>query len=213
MKITFNYDLDRDIWCLLNKGKSSINSPISTKEYVNLVKDFGEKPTENNTGVFIEKFISDNNINKGEIIIKYQKDWNDISDKYQKIAEKIFGLSLPKDITAYLTINSRCPYKIAENYFYVSIQNSLHMRKIAMHELWHFYTWYKFGIKWEDKIGKEKYNNIKESLTALLNIECKYLLPEGISDLGYPQHKDLREKILRLWSETKDIDKVWNNLI
>jgi len=213
MKIIFDYDLSKDVWCLLNKGKSSINSPTPTKEYEKLTKDFGENPTEDDTKIFIEKFISDNNINKNEIIKKYQNDWDSISDRFQNIVEKVFEISLSKDITAYLSINSRCPYNIDENYFFISIQNDLRTRKTAMHELWHFYTWYKFGLIWEDKIGKEKYNEIKESLTVLLNIECKDLLPDGILDKGYTQHQELRDKILKLWEETKDINKLWNSLI
>lgn len=213
MKVIFEYNQDKDIWCLLNKGKSSINSPYPTKIYEELVKYFGENPIKSNAITFIEKYFSNNNINKNEIIYKYQRDWDIISDEYQKIAEKIFGISLSANINAYLTINNRCPYNIKDNYFFVSIPDELHLRKIVMHELLHFYTWYKFGVIWEDKIGKEEYNEIKESLTILLNVECKDLLPEGIIDKGYPQHKELRKKIISLWKETKDIDKVWNNLV
>ncbi len=82
-----------------------------------------------------------------------------------------------------------------------------------MHEYWHLYTWYKFGVIWEEKLGKQKYNDIKESLTVLLNIECKDLFPENKKDIGYPQHQELREKIIKIWNETKDIDKLWVELI
>jgi len=213
MKVTFEYNQNKDIWCLLNIGKSSINSPTQTKVYENLIKDFGNNPNEKDTKFFIEKFISDNNITTKEIVEKYQKNWDCISNEFQIIAEKIFGISLDKDIKAFLTINDRCPYNIKEGSFFVTMPNDLYLRKIAMHELWHFYTWYKFGITWEEKIGKEKYNGIKESLTILLNVECKDLLPEGIIDKGYIQHEELRKKIISLWKETKDIDKVWNELV
>ena len=212
MKITFKYDLGKDVWCLLTKGKSSINSPTPTNVYSELEKEFGKSPTENNTEIFIKNFIHKNNLHIDENLKTFQKDWDNISDQFQRKAEKIFGVSLPKDIIAYLTINNRCPYKIEEGYFFVSVQDNSQMRKIVMHELLHFYTWYKFGINWENKIGMEKYNDIKESLTVLLNIECIDLMPEGISDKGYPQHKELRERILKLWKENKDIEIVWNNL-
>lgn len=75
-----------------------------------------------------------------------------------------------------------------------------------MHELWHFYTWYKFGFEWEEKLGKEKYNNLKESLTVLLNVECVNLLKEKVYDNGYPQHQELRKNILKIWNKNKDID-------
>lgn len=81
-----------------------------------------------------------------------------------------------------------------------------------MHELWHFYTWQVFG-KDEERIGKEKYNEIKEALTILLNVECKDLLEEGKEDKGYRQHQELRATILQFWNEKKDIRKLWNALV
>lgn len=213
MKLIFKYNQEKDIWCLINKGKRSDNSLLPTKEYEKLTKEFGESPSINDTKNFIEKFISDNNININNFIEKYQKEWDTISLEYQEIAEKIFEISLLKDITVYLTINHRCPYFVEDNYFFVTLPSGLYFRDIIMHELWHFYTWYKFGITWENKIGKEKYNEIKESLTILVNVECKSLFPEGIIDKGYPQNKELRERILKLWEETKNIEKVWNELV
>ena len=82
-----------------------------------------------------------------------------------------------------------------------------------MHELWHFYTWYSLGIDQEEKLGKQKYNNIKEALTVLLNVECKDLMLEGAYDSGYPQHKELRDKIIELWEKEKNISKLWEQII
>ena len=47
----------------------------------------------------------------------------------------------------------------------------------------------------------------------MLNIECKGLLPEGILDMGYSQHQELRAKIVELWSKERDMDKLWSGLI
>ena len=116
---------------------------------------------------------------------------------------------MKEEITAYLTINNRCPYRIKENWFFVSAVFDK-PANIAMHELWHFYTWLKFGEQ-QDKIDKEKYNEIKESLTVLLNEECGHLM-NGEDD-GYPQHKELRKTIVNLWKEKKDIDYVWDSII
>lgn len=212
MKIKFEYDPTKDIWCLLNYGKNSNNSASPTKRYLELVNSYGESPTEGDVAAFVEKYLSEKQIDVSARIVDYQQDWETIAEQYQKIAESIFKVSIPKDVTAYFTINNRCPYNIEHNLFFMSL-SATSARDIAMHELWHFYTWYKFGITWEDKIGKQRYNDIKESLTVLLNTECSNLFPEGASDIGYPQHKELRDKILQLWSETKDIDKVWESLI
>ena len=82
----------------------------------------------------------------------------------------------------------------------------LHLKHI--HELWHFYTWYSVGKKLEKELGNVKYNDLKESLTVLLNVECADLMPAGVKDEGYPQHQQMREKILQKWAEHKDLNYI-----
>ncbi|MEI6345896.1 MAG: hypothetical protein WCO79_01565 [bacterium] len=211
MKLIFQYNKEKDIWCILNKGKSSNNSPIPTKVYEELVATCGENPSADSTSSFVNKYFLDKNIKVNEYIEKYQRDWYSITEKYQKRAESVFGVSLPSDIVVYLTINNRCPYNIEDNYFFVTIPASS-VRRTIMHELWHFYMWYGLGADQEEKLGKQKYNDLKEALTVLLNVECKDLLPEGVYDGGYPQHKEVREEILEYWSKNKNIKDLWKYL-
>ena len=211
MKINFAYNRERDVWCLLKYGNNSVNSSQRTKAFEMLVSEYGDNPTNEDASNFIDKYISQNSIDFSAYIANYQKNWDVVTDEYTKRAESIFKVSLPKDIAVFLTVNGRCPYNILGNYFLVSLSAD-YMRKNVMHELWHFYTWYKFGVVWEEKLGKQKYNDLKEALTILLNIECGDLFP-NIQDTGYPQHKELREKIVRYWQEEKDIDKLWNKLV
>lgn len=206
--VIFQYDLEEDIWCLLNKGKSSNNSQSPTKAYIQLVEQYGDNPTRDNVMAFIEN----KNIDFPGYRNRFQKDWEEIADEFQKRAELIFGVSLPADICAYLTINNRCPYSIESNSFFVSVDSSF-SRETTMHELWHFYTWYGLGTDQEEKLGKTRYNDLKEALTVLLNIECKDLMSEDKSDRGYPQHIALREQILHFWQNEKDIQKLWDHLI
>lgn len=211
MQVNFTYDKSKDIWCLLNKGKSSNNSQNPTKQYEQLVDKYGENPTVENVADFVDEYIAKNNIDIQKHVVDFQRDWENISADFQKRAEAIFDVSLPSDVTAYLTINSRCPYNIQDNFFYVSIQSTQAV-KTAMHELWHFYTWYGLGTNQEEKFGKQKYNDLKEALTVLLNIECVDFLPEGITDTGYPQHQEIREKILEYWEKDRNIKNLWNYL-
>lgn len=208
MKLKFEYNKEKDIWCLLNKGKSSNNSPTPTRTYSELVSVYGENPDEKSTSLFIDQYFETGNYDVTEYIKKYKKEFEAISSEYQKIAEKVFGLPLNEKITVYLTINNRCPYSIEEKWFFVSVSRNSPIRTI-MHELWHFYTWQKFGADEEKKIGAKKYNDIKEALTVLLNVECKHLLPEGAIDMGYQQHQELRNRILELWKQNPDIDYIW----
>lgn len=210
-KEIFTYDKQKDIWCLLNKGKSSNNSPNPTQIYSKLVEQYGPNPSEEDASLFIDNYFKEKGISPEDYVAQYAKEWGNVASEYHRRAESIFGTSLPKDITVYLTINNRNPYSIDDNSFYTTLPLNA-ARKIVMHELWHFYTWYGLGADQEEKLGAEKYNELKEALTVLLNEECGDLMPEGISDRGYPQHKELRERIVTLWQEKKDIAWIWNQL-
>ena len=212
MKILFEYNQEKDVWCLINYGKTSMNSPIPTKMYQELISRCGEHSTNEQAVSFIDEYKNSNNLNEKDYVKRYTEDWLLIDEKYKEIAERVFGKSLHNDVIAYLTINNRCPYSIEDNMFFVQMP-AYSARKTSMHELWHFYTWQVFGKEWEDKLGKQKYNEIKEALTVLLNVECKHLLPVRITDNGYPQHKELRKRILSLWEEEKDMQKLWNKLV
>lgn len=213
MKLNFKYDREKDVWCLLNKGPSSNNSSNSTKIYKELVSKMGENPTKEDVSKFIDGYLKNKNYNVKEYIESYQKQSDSIIDEFTKIAERVFGISLSVNIIAYLTVNSRCPYNIENRYFYVTILNKpeFNPNPVIFHELWHFYTWHKFGSE-KEKLGDKKYNELKEALTVLLNIECKELIPRGFVDVGYPQHKELRNKILKLWEKDQDIDVLWKEL-
>jgi hypothetical protein len=178
--------------------------------YEELARAYGDDPSESDTDAFIESYISTNHLNSDDIVQGLQNKWDAISLEYQKRAEKIFGITLPHDVNAYVTVNDRCPYSIENNMFFISISSSI---RTAMHELWHFYTWYKYGTVWQEKLGPVKYNEIKEALTVLLNVECAELLPEGEKDYGYAQHQELRTKILETWSKERNMDNLWQMLI
>ena len=78
-----------------------------------------------------------------------------------------------------------------------------------MHELLHFWTWWVFYDEVESgRMTKECYNDVKESLTELLNIEFRDLL-DGAHDDGYPQHQEMRAIVGKTWVQTRDIKQVF----
>lgn len=210
MNLKFEYNKDKDIWCLLNKGKSSINSQLPTKTYEKLIEFAGENPNEVKTSEFIEIYLKENNLDILNFIENTKKDFEKISGEFINRAEDIFGLNLEKEIKVFVTINERCPYNTKENWFLVSVSKENPVSTIV-HELWHFYTWEKFGDEYLNKIGSEKYNIIKESITVILNLEFGDMLPE--KDFGYPNHQELREKISLWWQEKKDIKYVFDKSV
>jgi hypothetical protein len=207
MLIHFTYDEDKDVECLITKGGGSNNSPgQKTKTYEALLAYTNEVANIEKVREFVRFHIKDNDLNIEEVKASLQRNWDMISMDFEKRTEKVFGVSIADNITAYLTITGRFPYSIEKKYFYVSAKKS-NANATAMHELWHFYTWHKFGDT-INQIGPEKFNDIKEALTILLNIEYPDLL-NGEIDNGYPQHQELRKLISDTWSKTKDINKVW----
>jgi hypothetical protein len=211
MKLRFEYDEDKDIQCLVGKGKSSINSQKPTKQYQELIAKYGENPNTLECAAFITAYLDRNKIDLQKRRDELQSDWNLISSDFQNRANSIFGVTINADITAYLTISSRCPYSIKNDYFYVSLGAS-HPRKIIMHELWHFYTWYGLGVEEEKRIGSYKYNELKEVLTVLINIECSDLLPHGVLDQGYPRHQEIRNQALEYWYKDRNLRNLWSHL-
>jgi hypothetical protein len=208
MKLTFTYNEDEDINCLLSKGTGSINSPNqSTKTYLALLEYTKDIDDKEKVREFVQKFRSKSIENN---VVKLQENWDSISDEYQKRAETVFGISLTDSITAYLTITGRYPYSVQGKYFFVPA-NKENANSTCMHELWHFYTWHKFGAQ-QETIGATRYNDVKEALTALLNIECADLM-NGDMDNGYPQHQELRARIAEIWGKTRDIGRVWEECV
>jgi len=212
MNLSFKYDRQKDVECLLQVGPGGHNSPYPTPEYKLLVTEVGDSPNEDSTNQFIDKYLKEKNFDISEYTLKYQDDFDEISEEFQKRAEKIFKVSIKDDVTAYLTVNRRLPYNLKENYFFVCVGKETQRRSV-MHELWHFYTWHKYGQVELKKLGFNKYNDIKESLTVLLNVVYADLLLEGLKDEGYPQHQKLRGYILKCWHENSDIDDVWQKAV
>lgn len=210
MKIIFKYNEDSDIDCLLDKGPGSNNQPgLQTKTYAELLKFTSDIKNIEKVREFIRKYIKEQGLDLPKKAAQLQERWDPINAEFEKRAEKVFGVSIIDTISAYLTITGRFPYNIEKKLFFVSVQRDS-VNSIAMHELWHFYTWHKFGKEQMDELGPQKYNDIKEALTVLLNIEFADIL-NGEIDKGYTQHQELRKLIAEKWSETKDIEKVWNS--
>ena len=73
-----------------------------------------------------------------------------------------------------------------------------------MHELLHFYTHRKYESL---KIESKKFNDIKESLTVLLNTDFVSLTGKD-QDTGYPQHQKMRAEIKELRQKGLSVDEI-----
>ena len=136
-----------------------------------------------------------------------QKAWNKINDEYFKRLEKMMNKPIfTKEFKCYITTMTRSPYDLEEHkWFMVSFSKGILEALVTCgHELMHlqFHETYWKGI--EKEIGYEKTNDLKESLTVILNIEFADLW--FAFDRGYEMHKDLRDFIEKEWKKKPDFD-------
>ncbi|WKZ26495.1 MAG: hypothetical protein QY304_00100 [Candidatus Paceibacterota bacterium] len=212
MKLHFTYNIEKDIENFIN-GTRAVNSKKPTKFQIAFSEKYGDYFETEKVKEFIEEqdAITGFDVNKEIVVI--EKRWKIAEQVFINRVEKIFDISYPTPIiTVYLTHNERCTYNIEQNYFFVRIGSEFSTNTI-MHELLHFYTWHAFGKKLlDDGLSKLAYNDIKESLTEILNLEFSDLMG-GKLDSGYPQHQEMREKIRNLWPAKKNIFLMVQDLI
>lgn len=137
-----------------------------------------------------------------------QKKWDKMNDKYFKKLEDITKHKIyTKEFTCNITSIGRCPYNPKENSFMTNIFWKIEKILISCaHELMHLQFHYYFEKPLRKKLSYEKFHDLKESLTVLLNIEFKNLFKE--KDIGYPKHQKLRKYIMQKWKENPDFEKL-----
>lgn len=211
MKLHFAYNIEKDIDNFI-RGTNAVNSKKPTKFQIAFSEKYGDNFEVVKVKAFIEEQDKLNDFDANKEIVAVEERWKNVEPIFIPRVEKIFGISYPAPIvTVYLTHNERCTYNIEQNYFFVKIGSEF-SNNTLMHELLHFYTWHAFGKRLLDKgFSKLAYNDIKESLTELLNLEFSDLM-NGKSDIGYSQHQETRAKIREMWQTEKDIVAVINML-
>ena len=174
--------------------------------------EYGESFEDQKLEAFITKYTAGQKLNLSSETERIENAWQPIERGFLKKVESIFGIPSPLDyVRVFLTTDTRCSYSIENGYFFVSVSRPF-QNKTIMHELLHFWTWWMFHQEVESgRMTKECHNDVKESLTELLNIEFQDLL-DGARDDGYPQHKEMRAMAGKVWIETRDIKQTFEAL-
>ena len=210
MRLSIAYSKEKDIENFL-KGQGAIDRPKPTVVEGEFNERFDEF-NETNLAVFIEDYTKEEGYSAVGVIEKFKTQWSEVEGEYIKRCEDLFKEKLSlKEMTAYITLNNRCTYNIEGGYFFLSIRAQSAVGTI-MHELFHFYTLKAF---WEtsQEVGLTdlQLNDIKESLTVMLNIEFKDLMGDSV-DVGYPQHMEMREQILKLREQHLSVQEIFTKL-
>ena len=208
MNLQFQYDLQKDIRNYQIASQSK-NNKQPTKMQALYVAEYGETFEDKKLATFITRYIAEQKLDISREIEKINNAWRSIEQECLKKIESIFGIICPLDIVrVFLTTDTRCSYNIEQGYFFVSVSKSF-PNKTILHELLHFWTWWVFREKvTSGRMTKGCYNDVKESLTELLNVEFQDVL-DGAHDDGYPQHQEMRAIVHKTWVETRDIKKVF----
>jgi hypothetical protein len=132
--------------------------------------------------------------------------WEKIGAEFFKRLEKITKHKIYNGIfTAYVTTIGRCPYDKDENWFMINIFWDLDNILTAIcHELMHLQFHYYYEKQLREKISEKQFQDLKEALTVLLNLECSDILKGN--DNGYPNHQELRKFIESEWRKSGDFD-------
>jgi hypothetical protein len=202
--IEFKYTKEKDAENLL-KASHSKNSTKVTRTQAAYIERYGSEFTQEHASAFVAAHTAALNLDMEAACREVEARWRVIEKEFLGRLSGIFGTDLSDlQARAYLTIDQRCTYNVAERYFFVYAQ-SKDTNAIIMHELLHLPTHDIFGDR---GLLPEQFNAFKESLTELLNIECADLLGESV-DKGYPQHAALRKIVHDTWLTSKDIEQVY----
>lgn len=133
--------------------------------------------------------------------IALQMVWDKFDLSFVKSLVKVTGKPMCADrFSVQLTSASLSPYDEKNHWFMVNGRHSIGIQiTVIAHELMHlqFIYWYK-EMCMSAKLTPSQFEDLKEALTVLLNEnEFKNIIVSP--DHGYPKHKELREKIQKVW--------------
>lgn len=156
---------------------------------------------------YLQKYYKDNvnsinnTINFGQQIID-----NDIDMACQTL-EEITGKPIyRKDFIWYITTFPRWPYDYEKWYIRLYYNRSIkYYIGIFLHELLHFQFIHHYKNR-EPVVSltNEQFEFLKESMTIILNHECKQFLWKP--DTWYSIHRGLREILEKFWTTNKNFD-------
>ena len=202
MKIQFAVELEKE-FDNLQRGIGKFSGGKQSA-FLTEILEAGVEPSNKEAVVaFLEAKIAREELNLDLTAKNFQAKWDDIKDLVIQRLDTLFATQNPfTDITAYLTLNTRCSYNLPDRYFFV---NALQPNPIGtvIHELLHFYTDFVIFPLFKEAGTTEFYADFRESLTVLINICFQDVIEQP--DYGYEMHAETRKWIEENWQEEMSI--------
>ena len=210
-KVIFKFRKENDLWNLWDtcNNASAWGYDFTKKidpKIIELCKKKKLKEVKKKLEEYKEEIYSSGKISAS--VESFNKEWGKINNRFFiKLKELMKKPVCAKLFIGYLTTVGRCPYDFNKDHpsFFVVYSNKIsHALRTAAHEIMHIQFHNTYWKKVEEQIGREKTEDLKEALTALLNLEFKDL---GFAkDEGYPNHQELRKFIENEWKKEPDFD-------
>lgn len=207
MNIRFQYDPTKEL-DTLKVALGGTNNPSPTRFGLE-AQDAGINFQDTDEVVaFVEGKLERDNIDIKDLCEQFATAWS----PYKETAPQIFSQTFqtdwdPGEVTAYLTLAQRCPYNVRDRYYFVSATTDI-LKPVAtsLHELQHFYSHAVLEPMFVAAGVPEKFNDFREALTVTLNYQFAGALEA--EDKGYPQHKELRDWILKEFKADKSVKSI-----
>ena len=172
--------------------------------------------------------IPNNQVNQTSLTMPFLINYlNEYLEKYGntiiKRFNKLTGLSYKiSDFGFYINDTPVSLHNSKDLYISISLNHSFaRYPTIIIHEISHIYfqkyinsqKFMKLNniSKISDLISEKERNELKEIITVIINTEFSDVIDR--LDEGYPNHKNIREKVLKLWRKDKNFDKWMTKVI
>jgi len=222
-KVKFQYDFKKDAWSWVLMAKIQEVWGLNWKDQVAFIPDellrkITKRRREPAESLVYNYLISHPKKKIRQLVIKeelsgLEKSWRKIESKFFRRLKKIIGKPVfAREFKCYLTTGFMCPYDPEDNSFMVSMWHGV-ARSITTicHEILHLQFLHYYEKYCRKFISEKKLDNLKETLTFILNSDFSDLLL--YEDKGYPNHQKIRERLRKIWEKDKNFGRFLDKAI
>lgn len=188
---------------MVRKYQAGVNAPGTVSDFL---KEYGSITTANILA-FYQKIKEKNNIDCDKSLALVEEGWLKHGDEVLERLKKIFNCDADGELTVCLSLSDMS--WMTEDRIYITYL-AIDPMRVLIHELLHFYVRKVLpqALSQEkiDSASEQKKFIVKESLTAIINLEFYDLIE--LPDIGYKPHWPYRKIVNEMWKKEKNIIKI-----